>query len=77
MLNLIKYLDFYYVLLILIANMHGLFLSKIKKALQLLMFFQIFLDESNCKTNKKWINKGKEFYSRSKKSFLQNSDIEL
>ena len=56
--------------------MPGLFLQKIKKALQLLMLFKKSLNESNCKPNKIWVDKGKEFYNRSMKSFLQNNDIE-
>ena len=39
--------------------------------------FQNFLDESNCKLNKIWVDKGSEFYNRSMKSFLQNNDIEM
>ena len=40
----------------------------LKKALQLLMLR---------KSNKIWVDKGKEFYSRSIKSFLQNNDVEM
>ena len=36
--------------------------------------FQKFFDESNCKPNKIWVDKGSEFYKRSMKSFLQNND---
>ena len=40
--NLIKKTRFYYVLLIFIVNVLGLFLWKIKKALRLLMLFNRF-----------------------------------
>ena len=36
--------------------------------------FQKLFDESNCKPNKIWVDKGSEFYKRSMKSFLQNND---
>ena len=36
--------------------------------------FQKIFDESNCKPNKIWVDKGSEFYKRSMKSFLQNND---
>ena len=39
--------------------------------------FQKILKESNCKSNKIWIDKGSEFYNISMKSFLQNNNIEL
>ena len=35
------------------------------------------MDESNCKPNKIWVEKGSEFYNRSMGSFLQNNDIEI
>ena len=39
--------------------------------------FSKILNESNCKPNKIWVDKGSEFYNRSMKSWLQNNDIEL
>ena len=66
-----------YKLLIFIVNMHGLFLWKIKKVLQLLFFFQKILDEFNRKPNKIWLHKGSKFYNRSMKSWLQDNDIEI
>ena len=36
--------------------------------------FQKVLNEPNCKPNKIWVDKGREFYNRSMKSFFQNSD---
>ena len=44
--------------LIFINNMYGMLLSKTKGVLQLLMFFQKNLGESNRKPNKIWVNKG-------------------
>ena len=63
-----KNLHFYYVLLTFIGDMHGLFLQKIKKELQLLI---MFLDEPKRKPNKIWVDKGSEFYNRSMKSWLK------
>ena len=39
--------------------------------------FQKLLDESNCKPNKIWVDKGSEFYNRSMKSWLQDDDLEM
>ena len=39
--------------------------------------FQKHLNESKRKPNEIWVNKDSEFYNRSKKSFLQNNDIEM
>ena len=57
-------LDFCYVFITQVLFYYVL----LKKALQLLMLR---------KSNKIWVDKGKEFYSRSIKSFLQNNDIEM
>ena len=40
-------------------------------------FFQKILDESNRKPSKIWVDKSREFYNRSKKSWLQDNDIEM
>ena len=39
--------------------------------------FQKILDESNRKPNKKWVDKGSEFYNRSTKSYLEKNAIEM
>ena len=39
--------------------------------------FQKILKESNCKSNKIWVDKGSEFYSRSMKSWLEKNDIKI
>ena len=57
-------LDFCYVFITHVLFYYVLF----KKALQLLMLR---------KSNRIWVDKGNEFYSRSMKSFLQNNDIEM
>ena len=53
-------------------------ISKFNKGFRFLITitnaFQNFLDESNPKPNKIWVDKGSEFYKRSMKSFLQNND---
>ena len=41
------------------------------------MLFKIFLDESNRKPSKTWVDKGNEIYKRSMTSWLQDSDIEM
>ena len=50
---------------------------KDKRGITITNAFQKFLDESNCKPNKIWVDKGSEFYNRSMKSFLKNNDIEM
>ena len=50
---------------------------KDKKGVTITNAFQKILDESNCKPNKTWVDKGSEFYKRSMKSFLQNNDREM
>ena len=66
--NSIQDLDFYYVLLIFIVNMIGLFLWNIKKGITITNAFQNILDESNRKPNKIWVDEGSDFYNRSMKS---------
>ena len=39
--------------------------------------FRKFLDESNRKPNKIWVDKGGKFYNRSMKSWLKDNDIEV
>ena len=41
------------------------------------LMFSKYLGESNRKPNKIWVDKGRAFYSRSMKSFLQNNNIEM
>ena len=48
-----------------------------KKCITITNAFQKMLDESNHKENQIWVDKGSEFYNRSKKSFLQNNGIEV
>ena len=48
--------------------------------LQKLMVFQKILDESGCKPNKIWVDKGSEFYNRSRGSGkwrLPRTDLNL
>ena len=52
---------FFYVLLIFLVNMHGLFL-KDKKAVTITNAFQSILNDSKIKPNKIWLDKGSEFY---------------
>ena len=62
-------------LLIFIANIHWLFHHKIK--ITITNAFQKVLDESNGKPNKTWADKGREFYNRSMKSWLENNYTEM
>ena len=50
---------------------------KDEKGITITNAFQKILDESNCKPNKIWIDKGSEFYNRSMKSSLENDDVEM
>ena len=50
---------------------------KDKKGITITNAFQKTLDESNCKPNKIWVDKGSKFYNRSMKSWLEKSDIEI
>ena len=76
------FFNFYYLLLIFIANMYGLnlikdFFKKNNKSTTITNLILKNLDESNGKPNKVWVDKGSEFYNRSMKSFLQNNYIEM
>ena len=48
-----------------------------KKGIKITNAFQKILDESNRKPSKKWVDKGSEFYNRSRKSWLEKNDIEI
>ena len=50
---------------------------KDKKGVPIIHAFQKISDETNCKPNKMWIDKGSEFYNRSMKSWLQDNNIEI
>ena len=50
---------------------------KDKKGITITNAFKKNLNEPNCKTNKRWVDKGSEFYNSSVKSFLQNNDIRV
>ena len=68
---------FSYAPLIFSGNTHGLFLWKIKNALQLLLLFKKILDKSDRKPNKIWVDKGNEFYNRLMKQWLEKNVIEM
>ena len=50
---------------------------KDKKGNTITTLFQKNLEESNCKPNKIWLDKGNEFYSRSVTSWLEKKFIEM
>ena len=47
------------------------------KGITIINAFQKFLDESNRRPNKIWVDKGSEFYNRSMKSWLEKNDTEM
>ena len=49
----------------------------IKKGITITNAFQKILDESRCKPNRIWVNKGSEFYNKSIKSWLEKNNIEM
>ena len=51
--------------------------SNNKKVFTITNSSQEILDESHCKPNKIWVNKGSEFHNRSVKSSLLDSDINI
>ena len=50
---------------------------KDKKSITITNAFQKNLDESNHKPSKVWVDKGKGFYNRLMKSWLQDNDIDI
>ena len=44
---------------------------------QLLILSKTNLNESSCKPNNIWVDKGSEFHNRSVKSFLKNNDKKM
>ena len=49
---------------------------KRKKDIRTIDFHKI-LGESNCRSNKIWVDEGSKFYNRSMKLWLQDNDIEM
>ena len=50
---------------------------KDKKDITIINAFQKIIDESNRKPNEIWVNKAKEFYNRSMKSWLEKNDKKI
>ena len=50
---------------------------KDKKGITIINALQKYLDGSNHKPNKRWVDKGSEFHNKSMKSGLQDNDIEM
>ena len=69
-------MGFYYVIVI-FSKYAWVVPFKDKKGVTITNAFQRFLDESKCKPNKIWVDKGSEFYNRSMKSWLQDKNIEM
>ena len=59
------------------SNCAWLIPLKDKRGITITNAFQKLLDESNRKPNKRCVYKGREFYSRSMKSWLEQYDIEI
>ena len=64
-------------LLVLLLNVHGLFLWKIKKGVSIFNAFQKILKESDRKPVEIWVDKWSEFYNSSFKKWLKDNDIEI
>ena len=58
-----------------LPNMDGLNLWKTKKSKTFLNAFIKIKIESNRKSNKLWVDQGKEFYNRFKQKWIDKSDI--
>ena len=50
---------------------------KDQKGITITTAFQKILDESKRKPNKIWVDKGREFYNRSMKPWLEKNDIAM
>ena len=50
---------------------------KDKKGITIANDFRKILDESNCKANNIWVDKGSEFCNRSMKSWLEKNAVEM
>ena len=75
--NLIIDLDFFSCVIDIITKYPWVIPLKHKKGITITNAFQKILDESKCKPNKIWVDKGSKFYNRSMKSFLQKNNIEM
>ena len=65
---------FYYVLYVICISEYAWVIpSKDKKGITITKAFQKILDESNCKPNKIWVDKGSKIYNRSMKSWLEKN----
>ena len=65
-------LNVYYVLQMFLLNIHGLNL-KDKKGKRVLDAFTELVHESNCKPNKLWADKGREFYKKLIQKWFDNN----
>ena len=61
--------------LIFVVNMHGLFL-KDKRGICIVNAFEKMISKG-CKSNKIWVDQGREFYDKLLKRFLKINDIEM
>ena len=50
---------------------------KDKKGVTVVIAFQKILDDSKRKSNKKWLDKGSEFFNKSMKSWLEKYEIDM
>ena len=50
---------------------------KDRKGVMVTNVFQEILDKLGCKPNKIWLDKGSEFYNRTMKSWLKDSNLEV
>ena len=69
---MVKELNIYYVSLIFLVSIHRAFTLKGKKGISITGAFQELVDETSLKPNKICVDKGRERYNRSMKSWLQD-----
>ena len=53
------------------------YLWKNKKRITITNAFYKILDESDCKPNKIWVDKGSKFYNKSRNSWLEKHDLKM
>ena len=73
---MVKELNIYYVPLIFLVSIHRAFTLKGKKGISITGAFQELVDETSLKPKKICVDKGRERYNRSMKSWLQDYSIE-
>ena len=63
--------------LLCIIDIYSKYVLKDKNRVSIVNPFQSILNKFNRKPNKVWVDKGREFYNRSMKSWLEKNDLEM